>query len=740
MGTRDDFSAATRRTIAARAGYRCSNPDCRALTAGPGTAPDTSVNLGVAAHITAAARGGPRYDEQMSPGERVSVPNGIWACRKCGTLIDADSSGYAQDLLRRWKAEAEDRARRMLAAGVEYVTRPLDLSVPELEGADTVLSFANSTIPYAGRVGELAELTAFLENDDRAFVWWLWTGPAGVGKSRLAVELCRAVCGTWHAGFLREGDQERLGGVRTITPTLVVVDYAAQRSEWLSDALFQLSQHDPGAPVRVLVLERDASGPWWETVQRQHRFEEALHVAGARYDRPRQLTGVDDDDLRRIIRSTAGALGQSLTSTNVEDIADHARNIDAFGSPLFAMVATIDWLNSNGVSAGRDEALRRLVDRASSQMARQIHEPTAETRARNLRFLGTSLGGMTVDGYNALLQTAQPPPGLLPGLYDQLPGVSLDELLDGLRPDILGELHVLDRLGAGGFEGSAAKTLLRIAWRSNPTAYGAFVGRALRDHAEHDRVADLLDVDARPSAAWAWLAADAVPLLRRSDHPLVPMIFRKLAELEGEPGVDEATISARFREANLVLAEGDAGRASEMFTRALSAAKPAWSVYWRILNNRGITWLHLGQEELGVEDFTAVITADAADDESRACALNNRADVYETSDLSAAIADRTAVLALTETTYDRRYIALARRARALWERGDTRGAYADVETILATDDIALEQKMEARLQRAKWLLETDRKEDAVVDLEAILESNRNFDTIEARARELLPDA
>lgn len=115
------------------------------------------------------------------------------------------------------------------------------------------------------------------------------------------------------------------------------------------------------------------------------------------------------------------------------------------------------------------------------------------------------------------------------------------------------------------------------------------------------------------------------------------------------------------------------------------------------------------------------------------CALNNRADLYDDRDLLAAVKDRTAVLALTETTYDRRYIALARRASVLWRMGDEHGAYRDIDAIIATDDIAVEQKMEARLQRAEWLLKTGRKGDALPDLEAILKSKRNFDQVEERA-------
>ena len=55
---RDDFTDEVKRILAARTGNACSNPDCRAVTSGPQNDPTKAVNVGVAAHITAAAEGG----------------------------------------------------------------------------------------------------------------------------------------------------------------------------------------------------------------------------------------------------------------------------------------------------------------------------------------------------------------------------------------------------------------------------------------------------------------------------------------------------------------------------------------------------------------------------------------------------------------------------------------------------------------------------------------------------------
>jgi hypothetical protein len=108
---RDDFTEEVKRTLAARVGYCCSNPDCRAQTTGPQDDPAKAVSVGVAAHITGAAAGGPRYEPSLSPEQRRCFDNGIWLCQNCAKLVDNDVNRFSERLLRAWKDVAEDRAR-----------------------------------------------------------------------------------------------------------------------------------------------------------------------------------------------------------------------------------------------------------------------------------------------------------------------------------------------------------------------------------------------------------------------------------------------------------------------------------------------------------------------------------------------------------------------------------------------------------------------------------------------------
>lgn len=118
---RDNFTQRTVELLAARAGYACSNPECQRSTHGATLDPDGTANVGVAAHITAASPGGPRYDPALSHAERQHHSNGIWLCQDHGKLVDDDEAQFPVETLREWKRGAEQRSSQALLAGIGVV-------------------------------------------------------------------------------------------------------------------------------------------------------------------------------------------------------------------------------------------------------------------------------------------------------------------------------------------------------------------------------------------------------------------------------------------------------------------------------------------------------------------------------------------------------------------------------------------------------------------------------------------
>jgi hypothetical protein len=111
---RDDFPLPVKETLAKRVSFRCSNPGCRQPTSGPQDDPAKAINVGVAAHITAASPDGPRYDPAFTVETRSSAVNGIWLCQSCGKLVDNDTERYTIAVLQRWKTISEAAALRAL--------------------------------------------------------------------------------------------------------------------------------------------------------------------------------------------------------------------------------------------------------------------------------------------------------------------------------------------------------------------------------------------------------------------------------------------------------------------------------------------------------------------------------------------------------------------------------------------------------------------------------------------------
>lgn len=136
---RDEFSASVKDALAKRVAFRCSNPKCDDATSGPHSTATRSVNLGVASHITAAASGGPRFDNSLTPEERANTDNGIWLCQRCAKLVDNDLARYSVLLLRTWKVAAEAKALRALEGDVdpEFFPQPqsaVHAPIPRIAG------------------------------------------------------------------------------------------------------------------------------------------------------------------------------------------------------------------------------------------------------------------------------------------------------------------------------------------------------------------------------------------------------------------------------------------------------------------------------------------------------------------------------------------------------------------------------------------------------------------------------
>ena len=141
---RHDFTESTKRFLRENVANLCSNPDCRVLTMASQIDGCSSSNVGVAAHICAAAPGGPRYKLEQSEEDRRHYDNGIWLCTTCSRLIDVDDGSYPEALLRDWKAKALVYARnnvgKQLLPKEDIESKALRNTLDYVSGKDSLFS------------------------------------------------------------------------------------------------------------------------------------------------------------------------------------------------------------------------------------------------------------------------------------------------------------------------------------------------------------------------------------------------------------------------------------------------------------------------------------------------------------------------------------------------------------------------------------------------------------------------
>lgn len=112
-GDRIEFSAATKRLVAERAGHECSFPTCNHRTVGSEARPGLVSRSGKASHIFSAAENGPRGRGGLTEKELKSPENCIWLCSEHAQIVDNNRGvAYPPEELLAYKALQEARISR----------------------------------------------------------------------------------------------------------------------------------------------------------------------------------------------------------------------------------------------------------------------------------------------------------------------------------------------------------------------------------------------------------------------------------------------------------------------------------------------------------------------------------------------------------------------------------------------------------------------------------------------------
>jgi len=402
-----------------------------------------------------------------------------------------------------------------LGSRVASTTWMPKLDLPRAAGREAArFTYLAGKVECLGREKEFARLRAFLD-DPAPFSWWLVVGPGGVGKTRLAYEFCLRLGDDWDKGFLiadrtrgetdaaaRAALVDKWAAWRPDRPTLIVVDYVAQRAAFLGELIARLAARDAtGSPVRLLLLEREATGRWADEFKRPDTAGR-VRVDGALHAEPLALASPDDDSLWTIISKMSEG-----RATNRADALAALRHADPRARPLFA-----GFLGDAIKRAGhprrwsRDELLTDVLDHCRARH----WEPAGVTEAdQALLCLATLTGGASGDWLEADVAATVPDPLPDPGdgelfrryrvMADAEPTIVRGRAIyPPLLPDVLGEYFVLGRLHPNPTLSVAGRerlaTWLTAAWRLNPRGTAVVLDRVSEDFLGDPRADPLFEI------------------------------------------------------------------------------------------------------------------------------------------------------------------------------------------------------------------------------------------------------
>jgi pimeloyl-ACP methyl ester carboxylesterase len=458
-------------------------------------------------------------------------------------VVKPETAGHTSFLIAK-KFLLEDLLQ---AGGVEAdYTVPL-LSLPFLPSMElTRFTFSARSLPFIGREAEQRTLADFLDVSDQMFRWMVMSGSGGVGKSRLALELCRAVRDEWHAGFLQDGEADPVWGKwQPLMPTLIVIDAAARDVERTGKVLRALAGRGPAygtarlaAPVRALLIERIGEGEWLKKLMGDETKKKQLELA-----RAPNLALTTIDDPWPIFEYVLKEKGKPLPD-KAETLAALAA-IDSERRPQFAhfMADAI----ARGVDIRHLDAARLLEE--VIEHGRESYWKPAGATAMDERLLAvaTMAGGLPVSAVKAVKDELLPSWNIdhHPKVFLAMTGRSSGQNIAPLEPDIVGEHFALACLAWDGFPNPVQDRtrLCELGWRLNPLGMAQFMLRAHRD-LPADPMLNLVRkspaCEGESQLAWSLAGVDLMIDLRSRDPDAAEALLEDMRGLA--VARDEATL------------------------------------------------------------------------------------------------------------------------------------------------------------------------------------------------------
>jgi hypothetical protein len=259
---------------------------------------------------------------------------------------------------------------------------------PDIKPPGALLRAEVQAVPFHGRDRELEGLHHWCLGAKQIRVR-VSTGGAGMGKTRLALELCKILRNEgWCAGFLEDGSSEgdSLDAGKTWRlleragrPLLIVVDYAETHRELLV-GLLREALRSRGTKVRFVLLAR-AAGHWWEVLKSEGDGVGDLLSSRTTVVTPLRPLALSTVDRGRSFEIAAGAFSEIL-GRPVAESAPADLESDHYGRVLILHMAALMSVQGE-TGEGEDGILELVLGRE-----RRFWENRIDTHGLPKTFLG----------------------------------------------------------------------------------------------------------------------------------------------------------------------------------------------------------------------------------------------------------------------------------------------------------------------------------------------------------------
>ncbi|WP_416065941.1 hypothetical protein ACK9YZ_05615 [Rhizobium sp. ZK1] len=246
-----------------------------------------------------------------------------------------------------------------------------------------ILSPFHRQSQFVGRSDDLASLIEWLA-DSRSILSRTLFGPPGVGKTRLALQLC-SQAGGWRSGFARKEHLRRLVNHPGLDnwsweyPTLIVVDDASSSGDELARLFESLSDRidrdDKPPKLRILLLDRTASVDegWYALVHGYPGDYESRTIQVADPGHPVQLAALDSRSAKAVIDDVlvrrVGNISSAKAILLELETSDDSDSLS--GNPLFLQVAAYETEDGGPPALSRMSLLKAVVRRESIKLQKE---------------------------------------------------------------------------------------------------------------------------------------------------------------------------------------------------------------------------------------------------------------------------------------------------------------------------------------------------------------------------------